>query len=453
MTLPGSSDEDFDETTSVDIKTGIYVPPVLAFFFDRRGGTPEERIDCFGRPTPFYRYKVAFGGRGSGKSFCVAQALIIRASQERIRVLCAREFQTSIKESSKQILVEQIEALGLEHIFQCRRDEIECIETGSMFLFAGLHHNVSSLKSMTSLDVCWVEEADTVSEDSWSKLIPTIRAPGSEIWVTFNPNQESDPTYQRFVPGQPMFDPERTKSVQVSWRDIRQVLPDVLKAELEHLRRVDPDAYQHVWEGGTWSRSEAQVFNGKWIIENFAPITGDRTAVKNWNGPYFGADWGFSQDPTAMTKSWVHGKRLYIEYEAYGIGVDIVDTPALFDKVPDSRRYVIRADCARPETINHMRRAGFRTEPCAKWTGCVEDGIAYLRSFDKIIVHPRCRHTIEEFRLYSYKTDKLTNDIRPELKPGSDHCIDALRYSLGPLVKHVPAIQRDSISDESRWGA
>ena len=423
----------------------------MAFFFDRRGSGPEERIDYAGKPTPFYRYKIAYGGRGSGKSYTVAQALIMRASQERIRVLCAREFQSSIKESSRQQLVEQIENLGLDYAYQCRRDEIECTATGSLFLFAGLHHNVSSIKSMTSIGICWVEEGDTVSEDSWSKLIPTIREPGSEIWVTFNPNQQDDPTYKRFVPGQPMFDPERTKSVQVSWRDIRGVLPDVLKKELEHLRRTDPDAYHHVWEGSTWTRSDAQVFNGKWVVDDFVPVVGNRDASKNWQGPYFGADWGFSADPTTLAKLWVHERRLYIEHEAYAVGCDIVDTPKLFDKVPDSRRYVIRADCARPETINHMNRAGFRCEGALKWTGNVEDGLTFLRSFERIVIHPRCKHAAEEFRLYSYKTDKLTGDVLPDLKKGNDHTIDAIRYGLGPLIRPRTAPVRRAVADASRF--
>jgi phage terminase large subunit len=146
-----------------------------------------------------------------------------------------------------------------------------------------------------------------VSERSWEILIPTIRKAGSEIWVTFNPAQESDPTYQRFV----VHPPPGAIVRKVSWKD-NPWLPDVLRAELEHLRRTDPDAYHHVWEGGTWTRSDAQVFNGKWIVDDFQPVTGDRDMAKNWNGPYFGADWGFSTDPTVLLKMWVHDKKLYI---------------------------------------------------------------------------------------------------------------------------------------------
>jgi phage terminase large subunit len=132
---------------------------------------------------------------------------------------------------------------------------------------------------------------------------------------------------------------------------------------------------------------------------------------------------------------WVHDKRLYIEHEAYGIGVDIVSTPALFDRVPDSRRYVIRADCARPETISHVANAGFRCEAALKWPGSVEDGISFLRSYEQIVIHPRCKHAAEEFRLYSYKIDRLTSDILPDLKPGWDHVVDSVRYALQPMIR------------------
>jgi phage terminase large subunit len=294
------------------------------------------------------RYKAAYGGRGAAKSWAAADALIVRAFNEPLRILCAREFQRSIGDSVHHLLDTQIDRLGLSAYFDVQQTSIKCRLNGSNIIFAGLKHNIRSLKSLEGIDICWVEEAEAVSETSWSYLIPTIRKPGSEIWVTFNPDQESDPTYRRFVEGQPDFDPKRTQSVKVSWRD-NPALSDVLRAELEHLRRVDPDAYQNVWEGGTWSRSEAQVFNGKWVIDDFVPVTSGTQPAKNWDGPYFGADWGFSQDPTVLVKMWVHDKRLYIEHEAYGIGVDIVSTPALFDRVPDSRRYVIRADCARPE--------------------------------------------------------------------------------------------------------
>ena len=389
------------------------------------------------------RYKVMHGGRGSLKSWSAARALLGLGSCQPERVLCAREFQNSIADSVHRLLADQVAMLKLRD-YQVQKTCITNRLTGTEFIFAGLRHNIESIKSMEGITKCWVEEAERVSEESWQVLIPTIRQPGSEIWVTFNPAQETDPTYQRFVVAPP---PDAIVR-KVSWKD-NPWLPDVLRAEAEYLRQTDPEAYQHVWEGDTWGRTDAQVLVGKWFVDDFTPD-------KTWSGPYFGADWGFANDPTALLKMWIEQfaptpdevrasqlehkafvprRNLYIEHEAFKVGCDIVDTPALFDTVPGSRQHVIRADCARPETINHMKRAGFRIEGCPKWPGSVEDGVAVLRSFGRIVVHPRCRETIQECRLYSYKTDKLTGDVLPVIKDSNNHGIDAARYGLNPLIQ------------------
>ena len=374
--------------------------------------------------TEEWRYKVAYGGRGSAKSWTVADALILRAAERPQRILCAREFQRSIADSVHHLLETQISRLGLTPAFDIHNTSIVCKGNGSEFIFAGLKHNIKSLKSSEGIDVCWVEEAEVVSDNSWENLIPTIRKPGSEIWITFNPDQESDPTYQRFI----VKTPPRCKSAKVSWRD-NPDLPDVLKEELEHLRRTDPDAFQHVWEGGTWIRSDAQVFNGKWVIDDFVPDSA------TWDGPYYGADWGFSIDPTVLMRMWVHDSRLYIEDEAYKVGCDIVETPKLFDHIEGSRTHKIRADSSRPETINHVATSGFDCEAAKKWQGSVEDGIQYLRGFERIVIHPRCKHMAEEARLYSYKTDRLTGDDLPVVIDRHNHCWDAVRYGLEPMIR------------------
>lgn len=397
-----------------------------------------EKLRFFG--TKRARYKVTYGGRGSAKSWNIARQLLGLAATCKLRILCAREFQNSIADSVHKLLADQIRELGLAG-FVVQKTNIINVLTGSEFLFAGLHHNIDSIKSMEGIDICWVEEAERVSERSWSVLIPTIRKPNSEIWISFNPAQETDPTYQRFV----VNPPPDCLSAKMSWHD-NPWLPQVLRDEAEHLRKTDPEAYMHVWEGETWSRSDAQILCGKWTIEDFAPKNG-------WQGPYLGADWGFAQDPTCLLRVWIDvpGKRLCVEHEAVAIGCDIDKTPALFDTVPDSRRHVIRADCARPETISYMKRAGFRIEGCPKWAGSVEDGIAHLRSYDKVIVHPRCRNFIQECRLYSYKVDKLTGEIRPDIVDKHNHGMDACRYALNPLIQKRQQF-RGSVEDSSAYG-
>jgi len=371
---------------------------------------------------PRFRCYAYHGGRGSAKSVQFARALLLIADHHYTRTLCTREFQRSIADSVHLTLSDEIRALGAEGRFSIRDTWIENLVTGSVFLFGGLRVNPKSLKSIPKVNICWVEEADVVSESSWQTLIPTIREPGSEIWISFNPCEEDAPTYKRFV----LNPPPRSLVRKVTWRDNPWFSRESAE-ERDHLRSTDPEAYMHVWEGEVLKRSAAQILAGKWKIDDFAP-------GPEWDGPYFGADWGFSQDPTTLLKVWINDGNLYVEHEAYKVGCELDDTPALFDKVPGSRRYRIRADNSRPETISHIRRAGFDVVACDKWPGCVEDGIAHLRQYKQIVIHPRCRETILEARLYSYKVDKRTGDPLPDVLGKHDHCIDAIRYALGPMI-------------------
>ena len=373
------------------------------------------------------RFKVAYGGRGSGKSWTIAQALCLLAVSKPLRILCARELQVSIRDSVHRLLADQIDRLGLGSFLEVQNTEIRG-SNGSLFIFEGLRHNVTKIKSMEGIDICWVEEAERVSEDSWRTLIPTIRKPNSEIWVTFNPEQETDPTYQRFVKNP---SPE-TVVRKINWED-NPWFPIELRKQMEYDYRVDPDSAAHIWGGECKKISDAQVLKGKWVIEPFEPET-------DWQGPYYGADWGFSQDPTTLVKVWIHNRRLYIEHEAYGVGVEITETPSLFDSIPESRKHTIRADSARPETISYMRRQGFNIIAAKKGPGSVEDGIQHLRGYEKIIIHPRCKYASQEARLYSYKVDKLTGDILPVLIDANNHIIDAIRYSLEPIIKPAKLI-------------
>jgi len=370
------------------------------------------------------RYKVYYGGRGGGKSWMVSRALLIKALERKIRVLCAREFQTSIADSVHKLLGEQIEALGFSHWYEVQKTRIIGLN-GSEFIFKGLRHNVQEIKSTEGVDYCWVEEAQSVSEESWAVLIPTIRQANSEIWMTFNPMDDDDPTYRKFV----LTPPPNTVVKKVSWRD-NPHFPKVLRDEMEYLQRVDPDAYAHVWEGETRSIGDAVILRGKVEVRPFeTPSSVDRF--------YFGADWGFSQDPTVLVRCFVVDKTLYIDHEAYSIGCDIDKTPELFDRVPESRKWPIFADSARPETVSYMKRAGFNISSAPKWGGSVEDGIAYLRSYEKIVVHERCRHFAEETRLYKYKVDQRTGEVLPVIVDAHNHAIDALRYALSKLIKRT----------------
>ncbi len=191
-----------------------------------------------------WRYKVLHGGRGGSKSWGIARALLIRGANETTRILCAREFQNSIKDSVHKLLSDQIEALGLEGYYEVQANAIKGRLNDTEIAFEGLRHNVNRIKSFEGVDVVWVEEAHAVSKTSWDVLIPTIRKDNSEIWISFNPEFEDDETYQRFVANPPIS----AIVIDVNWRD-NPWFPSVLEAERLELKRKDPDSYDHVWEG------------------------------------------------------------------------------------------------------------------------------------------------------------------------------------------------------------
>ena len=369
------------------------------------------------------------GGRGGLKSWGFARMAVLLAASRKLRIACAREYQTSIEESVHATLTAQIELLGLQRYFTIQKWAIFS-HTGSKFFFAGIKTDPAKFKSTEAIDILWIEEGESVTEQSWQYVTPTVfrNTKGGEIWCGFNPRLESDPTSQRFLVN-PVPD---ARIVETSWRD-NPWLPQRMLDQKDHLARVDPDAYQHVWEGKFRQNSQAQVFANKYVIQAFEPS-------KDWDGPYFGADWGFSQDPTTLVKLWIHERKLFVEHEAYGIGVETDRiAEALFDRIPGARDHEIRADSARPETVNYVQRHGYpRIRSVEKWAGSVEDGIAFLRQFEQIVIHPRCTNTAQEALLYSYKVDRLNpNLVLPEIVDKHNHMIDAMRYALQPLIRRT----------------
>ncbi|SHL42479.1 phage terminase large subunit [Nitrosospira sp. Nsp11] len=199
-----------------------------------------EKLEFLFHPA---RYKCLYGGRGGAKSWGVARALLIQAAASPLRILCAREFQNSIVESVHHLLQSQISSLKLDSFYEIQNATIKGAN-GSEFVFAGLRNNVTKIKSFEGIDRVWVEEAQTVSKSSWDTLIPTIRKDGSEIWLTYNPELETDETHQRFVV-KPQPD---SVVVKINWDD-NPWFPETLRKEKDSLKERDPDAYQNVWQG------------------------------------------------------------------------------------------------------------------------------------------------------------------------------------------------------------
>lgn len=379
------------------------------------------------------RYRGAYGGRGSAKTFTFAKMIAIRgamyaANGERGILLCAREFMNSLSESSMEEIKYAIQSEPwLESVYEVGEKYIRTKCGAIDFAFAGLRHNLDSIKSKARILIAWVDEAEPVSDIAWKKLLPTVRADDSEVWITWNPENEGSPTDERFRKADLGDD---GVIVEINYSD-NPWFPDVLELERQRDQcNLPPEEYAWIWEGAYRQLSEAQIFRGKYAIEEFEP-------QKTWDGPYYGLDFGFANDPTAAVKLWIHDKKLYVEHEAYKVGLEIDDTSDYVKKhVPEIEKHTCRADNARPETISYLKRKGLpRIRPCEKGKGSVEDGIEFIRSFDKVIIHPRCKNTAKEFRLYSYKTDRQTEDILPVPLDAYNHAIDAMRYALEPAMK------------------
>lgn len=377
------------------------------------------------------RYRAAYGGRGSGKTRTFAKMAAVHGYRmgmvgRKGSILCGREYMNSLEDSSleeiKQAIYSEPFLLNYYHVGD---KYIKSHDGNIKFLFAGLRHNLDSIKSKSEVLLAWVDEADAVSDIAWRKLRPSVRAVGSEIWATWNPEIDGSATDSFFIKNPP----PGLAIANINYQDNPFFSDELENERLIDLSR-DPDMYAHVWDGQYLSRFDAQIFAGRWEVKEFSP-------GKNWDGAYFGLDFGFSQDPTAAVKCWIYDEQLWIDHEAGKVGLELDHTPKyLIDRLPDIAAHVVRADSARPESISYLRRFGIpRCTGVKKGTGSVEDGIAFLKSFRRINIHPRCEDVRKEFRLYSYKVDRLTGDVLPQIVDKHNHYIDALRYALEPAIK------------------
>lgn len=370
-------------------------------------------------------YKAIYGGRGSAKSWTAARVLVGMGWHRPIRWLCGREIQKSIRESVKQLLDDQIHQFKMHDFYRSLDTEIRGAN-GTQFIFTGLRSNPETVRSLEGLDGAWLEEANTISKRSLTILDPTLRKKGSELWATWNPRFPTDPIDEMFRKGTP---PPGSIVKEVHYYDNPWFKYTDLPEKMEYTKSRDLDAYAHIWLGGYLKNSEARVFKN-WTVEEFDTPPGCTF--------YYGADWGFSVDPSVLLRCFKVGRKIYFDRESYQVGCPIDGLPTLFDKIdPDkdgkghARKWVINADSARPETIDYMRRHGYpRIKGALKGPGSVEDGIEFLQSYD-LVVHPRfCPHLVDELTMFSWKMDPLTDQILPILEDKNNHVIDSARYAV-----------------------
>lgn len=386
------------------------------------------------------RYKVAYGGRGKAASWSFARVLVYRVLVEQHRVMCTRDVQNSIEESVYQLLVDQIQSLGYAKFFDITKTHIRSKLSGSVIFFRGLNDKtVDNAKSMEGVTIVWCAEAHKMGKKSWKVLRPTIRAGGSEIWVDYNPDEEEQATHQMFAikppnnaiirhinfDQNPFFPAELEEERQESLRAIAEARDD------EEREQAQLD-YNNVWLGHCRKISMAAIFGARTHFEDF-----ETPADANF---YHGMDFGYSDDPAAVIRCFESPDQtiLYIDAEAFGYGVEQDELPQLLDQITTTRKYPIYADSSRPETISHVKARGFDISAAEKGPGSVEDGVSFIKSYKKVVIHKtKCPNMVAEAKNYKWKIDKNTGLPLKIIVDAHNHGWDATRYALWRRIKRI----------------
>lgn len=371
------------------------------------------------------RYKGVKGGRGGGKSWFFADYLIEQhVCNPHLQTVCIREVQNTLDTSVKKLIEERLNTLGVIDLFEMQVNRILDKRGRGMVIFKGMQdYNASNIKSLEGFDRAWVEEAQNLSQRSLQLLRPTIRKDDSEIYFSWNPESESDPVDRFFAEPRPDAVLVECNIIDNPFRS------ELLWAEmLADRANLDVGEFHHIWEGGYRVISREQIFADKVRVEEFTP--------SDWDGPYYGADWGFGVDPTVAAEMWIDGDTLYVSRESYRYALELDDTPDTWQAdIPGIERHTVRADSARPDSISYVKRHGIpRIVAAEKGPGSIEDGIQFLRSFKSIVMHPRCEGAIAEARNYKWKTNRA-GDILPVPVDKDNHFWDSARYGLSPIIK------------------
>jgi phage terminase large subunit len=384
-------------------------------------GTPTARIPFKHSSCLFsgFRHKCLFGGRNGAKSWSVATYLVIKATEAKHKIVCARQHWSSIQNSSKSLIERRIEDLGLSSEFWITERSIVHIYTGAMFIFVGLEKSIESIKYLEGATIVWIEAAQTISMRSLETLVQTIRDEGSEFILTWNQQRASDKIEKMFRGVRPRAD---AMLMEVNYWDHDYVSAAAL-AEIENLRETNEALWRHIYCGEYISRSIVLCFPN---AEVGRPLD-EQIAEARIS---YGLDFGFT-DPSALLKVLFmpSAKIIHIAAEAYGSGVSYDQMPEFLDQVVRHRGALVWADSSAPGTIELLESRGHGVRKVKKNT--IQKDLIWMNQF-KILIDPSCVNTIREFGLYSYPVDRLTGERMEGLNPVDkfNHCADACRYAL-----------------------
>lgn len=369
-----------------------------------------------------WREAAVYGGRFSLKSHTVARILLIRARQKKTRVACFREMQNSIADSSHQLLSDLIREYNLSEFTVTDKAIINELN-GSDFIFKGLHRNEQSVKSTEGIDVAWVEEAQSVTEDSIEVLTPTVRKPGSQIIYTYNRIEEEDPVHKRLViEGRP-----NTLIINVNY-DIALkygLMPDEIRLEMEDDKAKRPDLYNHKWLGKPLELTESRIYKG-WSPVDEIP---HEARLER-----YGIDFGWSPDPCAIVAVYYYNGGYILDEIAYQLEMSNREIAETLKNLPKA---LVVADSAEPKSIEEVRMYGINIVPTLKGADSVRHGIKAVQD-QRISYTKRSYNLKKEYSGYLWAVDKNGKIIPGQPEDGNDHCMDAARYainSLAPVIK------------------
>lgn len=378
-----------------------------------------------------YEHYAFFGGRGGAKSHSIAEAVVGLSCQREERVVCGRQFQNSIKDSVRELLLQKVQKMGMAAYFTVTETELINVATKSRFSFTGMDRNPDSVKSLEGATIFWGEEAQTFTRRSVEIILPTIRSGRARFVWGWNPRFRTDIIDDMFRGKAP---PDKAYVKQVSWRDNPYFYQTRMPSEMARSLKANPKRHTHIWEGGYDENPDAAIFTN-WRI--------GRVDVPDKCIPRFGMDFGFSADPNFVVKLYVIEELgvIYIAQESCGYHVPNRDIPAMLDEFHGIRNYPITADSARPETIEYLQSKGFNIYGARKGPGSIKNGITWLQGYD-VVISPDCPILAEEFRTYTWKLDPNGKPLPMPAEHQQDHGIDAVRY----------AVEESSLSDQSGNG-
>lgn len=368
-----------------------------------------------------WREAAVYGGRFSLKSHTVARVLLIRARQETTRVACFREFQNSISDSSHQLLADLIRKYEMDE-FKVTDRAIVNTRNGSDFMFWGLHRNEQSVKSLEGIDIAWVEEAQTVSQESIEVLTPTVRKPGSQLIYTYNRLHEEDPIHKRLViEGRP-----NTLIINVNY-DValrHGFMPEGIRQEMEDDKVKRPNLFKHKWLGEPALNLEGRIYNS-WEIIDQVP---HEARLER-----YGVDFGWSPDPCAIVAVYYYNGGYIIDEVAYRLEMSNREIAETLKNLPKA---LVIADSAEPKSIAELRMYGVNVIPTAKGADSVRHGIKAVQD-QRISITKNSVNLKKEYENYLWAVDKDGKMIPGEPEGGKDHLLDALRYAVNSLVPIV----------------